>query len=144
MLCHHEHFLVADIYEKVSEELEKSGHLDCECIGGGRIRHDSQAKKIHVYGYSMVRESCWLKPDNVDDNYIWHKSVSWTRLKTLYFCKLGWWLITLSLWATPFTLSVNSVLNIHYFEFSNWLFCNSNGTLMLYFHYRDLDEQTTQ
>lgn len=49
---------VADIYEKVSEELEKDGHLDCECIGGGRIKHDPQAKKIHVYGYSMVRESC--------------------------------------------------------------------------------------
>ncbi|KAG7240804.1 hypothetical protein INR49_023378 [Caranx melampygus] len=45
--------LRADIYEKVSEELEKGGHLDCECIGGGRIKHDPQAKKIHVYGYSM-------------------------------------------------------------------------------------------
>ncbi|XP_061589462.1 14 kDa phosphohistidine phosphatase [Cololabis saira] len=43
----------ADIYDKVSEELEKGGHLDCECIGGGRIKHDPQAKKIHVYGYSM-------------------------------------------------------------------------------------------
>ncbi|XP_023130553.1 14 kDa phosphohistidine phosphatase isoform X1 [Amphiprion ocellaris] len=43
----------ADIYDKVSEELEKSGDLDCECIGGGRIKHDPQAKKIHVYGYSM-------------------------------------------------------------------------------------------
>lgn len=43
----------ADIYEKVSEELEKDGHLDCECIGGGRIKHDAQAKKIHIYGYSM-------------------------------------------------------------------------------------------
>uniref|UniRef100_A0A4W6FD03 14 kDa phosphohistidine phosphatase n=1 Tax=Lates calcarifer TaxID=8187 RepID=A0A4W6FD03_LATCA len=49
----------ADIYDKVSEELEKDGHLDCECIGGGRIKHDAQAKKIHVYGYSMVREYCW-------------------------------------------------------------------------------------
>ncbi|KAG7216661.1 hypothetical protein INR49_023375, partial [Caranx melampygus] len=46
----------ADIYEKVSEELEKGGHLDCECIGGGRIKHDPQAKKIHVYGYSMGEE----------------------------------------------------------------------------------------
>lgn len=46
----------ADIYDKVSEELEKDGVLDCECIGGGRIKHDPQGKKIHVYGYSMVRE----------------------------------------------------------------------------------------
>ncbi|XP_035463850.1 14 kDa phosphohistidine phosphatase [Scophthalmus maximus] len=43
----------ADIYDKVSEELEKGGHLDCECIGGGRIKHEPQDKKIHVYGYSM-------------------------------------------------------------------------------------------
>lgn len=48
-------FLAADIYDKVSEELEKGGRLDCECVGGGRIKHDPQAKKIHVYGYSMVR-----------------------------------------------------------------------------------------
>ena len=51
-------YLAADIYDKVSEELEKGGHLDCECIGGGRIKHDAQAKKIHVYGYSMVTTSC--------------------------------------------------------------------------------------
>lgn len=49
--------LVADIYDKVSEELESSGDLDCECIGGGRIKHDAQEKKIHVYGYSMVSQS---------------------------------------------------------------------------------------
>ncbi len=56
-------FLAADIYEKVSGELEKGGHLDCECVGGGRIKHDPDAKKIHVYGYSMVRESCWIKTE---------------------------------------------------------------------------------
>ncbi|KAG7320847.1 hypothetical protein KOW79_015262 [Hemibagrus wyckioides] len=43
----------ADIYDKVSGELERAGNVDCECIGGGRIRHDSADKKIHVYGYSM-------------------------------------------------------------------------------------------
>ncbi|XP_036385393.1 14 kDa phosphohistidine phosphatase [Megalops cyprinoides] len=43
----------ADIYDRVAAELEKGGGLDCECLGGGRIKHDSQAKKIHVYGYSM-------------------------------------------------------------------------------------------
>nr|XP_060613272.1 14 kDa phosphohistidine phosphatase [Anolis sagrei ordinatus] len=42
----------ADIYDKVAEELEKQG-FDCECLGGGRISHQSQAKKIHVYGYSV-------------------------------------------------------------------------------------------
>lgn len=52
----HRFCVLADIYEKVSAELEKDGHLDCECVGGGRIKHDPQAKKIHVYGYSMVRK----------------------------------------------------------------------------------------
>ncbi|KAG2455301.1 PHP14 phosphatase, partial [Polypterus senegalus] len=43
----------ADIYDKVAEEIEKLGGFDCECLGGGRIQHDSQKKKIHVYGYSV-------------------------------------------------------------------------------------------
>ncbi|XP_048369529.1 14 kDa phosphohistidine phosphatase isoform X2 [Sphaerodactylus townsendi] len=44
--------LAADIYDKVEEELEKQG-FHCECLGGGRISHQSGAKKIHVYGYSV-------------------------------------------------------------------------------------------
>ncbi|KAL7854092.1 hypothetical protein AOLI_G00209360 [Acnodon oligacanthus] len=43
----------ADIYDKVSGDLERAGGVDCECVGGGRIKHDSAEKKIHVYGYSM-------------------------------------------------------------------------------------------
>uniref|UniRef100_A0AC11EDD6 Phosphohistidine phosphatase 1 n=1 Tax=Ovis aries TaxID=9940 RepID=A0AC11EDD6_SHEEP len=43
----------ADIYDKVSGEIQKKGY-DCECLGGGRISHQSQDRKIHVYGYSMV------------------------------------------------------------------------------------------
>ncbi|KAG9266245.1 14 kDa phosphohistidine phosphatase [Astyanax mexicanus] len=43
----------ADIYDKVSGDLERTGGVDCECIGGGRIKHNSAEKKIHVYGYSM-------------------------------------------------------------------------------------------
>ncbi|XP_063552968.1 14 kDa phosphohistidine phosphatase isoform X1 [Gorilla gorilla gorilla] len=42
----------ADIYDKVSGDMQKQG-CDCECLGGGRISHQSQDKKIHVYGYSM-------------------------------------------------------------------------------------------
>uniref|UniRef100_A0A8C9K6G4 14 kDa phosphohistidine phosphatase n=1 Tax=Panthera tigris altaica TaxID=74533 RepID=A0A8C9K6G4_PANTA len=42
----------ADIYDKVSGEMQKKGY-SCECLGGGRISHQSQDKKIHVYGYSM-------------------------------------------------------------------------------------------
>ncbi|XP_012884805.1 PREDICTED: uncharacterized protein C9orf172 homolog [Dipodomys ordii] len=44
--------ILADIYDKVCGELQKEGY-DCECLGGGRISHQSQDKKIHVYGYSM-------------------------------------------------------------------------------------------
>nr|XP_025962051.1 14 kDa phosphohistidine phosphatase [Dromaius novaehollandiae] len=42
----------ADIYDKTASELEKQG-FDCECVGGGRISHQSREKKIHVYGYSV-------------------------------------------------------------------------------------------
>uniref|UniRef100_UPI00398E49C2 14 kDa phosphohistidine phosphatase n=1 Tax=Pristiophorus japonicus TaxID=55135 RepID=UPI00398E49C2 len=42
----------ADIYDEACAEIEKQG-LHCECQGGGRIKHDSGAKTIHVYGYSM-------------------------------------------------------------------------------------------
>nr|XP_005887136.1 PREDICTED: 14 kDa phosphohistidine phosphatase [Bos mutus] len=42
----------SDIYDKVSGEIQKKGY-DCECLGGGRISHQSQDRKIHVYGYSM-------------------------------------------------------------------------------------------
>ncbi|XP_067833424.1 14 kDa phosphohistidine phosphatase [Heptranchias perlo] len=42
----------ADIYDEVCAEIEKLG-LHCECQGGGRIKHNSREKMIHVYGYSM-------------------------------------------------------------------------------------------
>ncbi|XP_025929159.1 14 kDa phosphohistidine phosphatase [Apteryx rowi] len=42
----------ADIYDKTASELEKQGY-DCECLGGGRISHQREEKKIHVYGYSV-------------------------------------------------------------------------------------------
>lgn len=43
----------ADIYDKAAAELERQG-FDCECLGGGRISHQQEQKKIHVYGYSVV------------------------------------------------------------------------------------------
>lgn len=46
-------FLAADIYDKVQEELEAVG-FDTECLGGGRIMHDSDKRSIQVYGYSQV------------------------------------------------------------------------------------------
>ncbi|XP_062446912.1 14 kDa phosphohistidine phosphatase [Rhea pennata] len=42
----------ADIYDKTASELEKQGY-GCECLGGGRISHQSGEKRIHVYGYSV-------------------------------------------------------------------------------------------
>ena len=43
----------ADILDRVTPKLHELG-LDYECVGGGRIRHDSKDKKIHIYGYSVV------------------------------------------------------------------------------------------
>lgn len=45
---------LGDIYEVTTPDIEKLG-LECECVGGGRIKHNSQEKTIHVYGYSQVR-----------------------------------------------------------------------------------------
>ncbi|NWX91166.1 PHP14 phosphatase, partial [Nothoprocta pentlandii] len=42
----------ADIYERLAAELEQLG-CGCECLGGGRISHERDARRIHVYGYSM-------------------------------------------------------------------------------------------
>lgn len=44
----------ADIYEEVSMSIRPLG-LDCECLGGGRIEHKPNEKRIKVYGYSQVR-----------------------------------------------------------------------------------------
>ncbi|XP_073496733.1 14 kDa phosphohistidine phosphatase [Phyllobates terribilis] len=43
----------ADIYDKVASEIEKARVYDCECLGGGRINHNSSSRKIHIYGYSV-------------------------------------------------------------------------------------------
>ncbi|MCL4127862.1 UNVERIFIED_CONTAM: hypothetical protein GTU68_052773 [Idotea baltica] len=43
----------ADIYERVAPSIEKTGILDCECVGGGRIIHDIEKRRIDVFGYSQ-------------------------------------------------------------------------------------------
>ncbi|CAD0248517.1 unnamed protein product [Spodoptera exigua] len=40
----------SDIYDEVQDRLQP---LDCEPLGGGRISHDPENKKIHIYGYSQ-------------------------------------------------------------------------------------------
>ncbi|XP_049876536.1 14 kDa phosphohistidine phosphatase-like [Pectinophora gossypiella] len=40
----------SDIYDEVQDKLKP---LDCEPIGGGRISHQPDDKKIHIYGYSQ-------------------------------------------------------------------------------------------
>lgn len=42
----------ADILDHMAPEFEQL-ELDYECLGGGRIRHDSQEKVLDVYGYSV-------------------------------------------------------------------------------------------
>ncbi|KAM6337564.1 14 kDa phosphohistidine phosphatase isoform 1-T1 [Alca torda] len=43
----------ADLFERTAEELAQQG-LVCECLGGGRVSHRPEERKIHVYGYSVV------------------------------------------------------------------------------------------
>ncbi|KAI8761382.1 14 kDa phosphohistidine phosphatase [Biomphalaria glabrata] len=42
----------ADIYDHLDASLEEIG-VTCECVGGGKIEHDSLAKTITVFGYSQ-------------------------------------------------------------------------------------------
>ncbi|XP_040191959.1 14 kDa phosphohistidine phosphatase-like [Rana temporaria] len=39
------------IFDKVNPEMEALG-LQCKCLGGGKIEHNSAEKKIRVYGES--------------------------------------------------------------------------------------------
>ncbi|XP_043469863.1 14 kDa phosphohistidine phosphatase-like isoform X2 [Leptopilina heterotoma] len=44
----------ADIYDEVEEKLKKLGpNIKSKCVGGGRIKHDSDQNAINVYGYSQ-------------------------------------------------------------------------------------------
>ena len=43
----------ADIYDEVEVELHQQGVNVCKCVGGGRIDHDNNNKRIIVYGYSV-------------------------------------------------------------------------------------------
>ncbi|XP_014223608.1 14 kDa phosphohistidine phosphatase-like [Trichogramma pretiosum] len=44
----------ADILDEVEIALKKiSTNLKAKCVGGGRIQHDAETKKIKVYGYSQ-------------------------------------------------------------------------------------------
>lgn len=44
------------IFEKVGPAMEALG-LDCECLGGGKVEHNSQEKTISVFGESTVSSS---------------------------------------------------------------------------------------
>lgn len=44
------------IFEKVNPEMEKLGY-ECKCLGGGKIDHNSEDKKIRVFGLSTVSAS---------------------------------------------------------------------------------------
>ena len=43
----------ADIYDHLDSSLEDIG-LTCECLGGGKIEHNAEAKTINVFGLSQV------------------------------------------------------------------------------------------
>lgn len=54
----------ADIYDEVNSSLQCLG-LDSECLGGGRIEHYPDVKKLKVFGYSTVSLSLQYKLPNV-------------------------------------------------------------------------------
>ncbi|XP_008291466.1 14 kDa phosphohistidine phosphatase [Stegastes partitus] len=41
------------IFEKVSPAMQALG-MECECLGGGKIEHNSQEKKLRVFGESTA------------------------------------------------------------------------------------------
>ena len=46
-------YFSADIFDEIAPAIEEAG-LDCECVGGGRILHDSGKRKLEIFGYSQV------------------------------------------------------------------------------------------
>ncbi|XP_046576376.1 14 kDa phosphohistidine phosphatase-like [Haliotis rubra] len=42
----------ADIYDVLDAKLESEGIM-CECVGGGKIEHDPDAKTIRIFGKSQ-------------------------------------------------------------------------------------------
>lgn len=64
--------LLADhIFEKVSPAMEALG-MECKCLGGGKIEHNSQEKKLRVFGESTVSspdmERRWIKNNQIIRN----------------------------------------------------------------------------
>jgi Janus/Ocnus family (Ocnus) len=48
--------VAADIFEDVEKKVSGTG-VTVWCVGGGRILHTAQKKKLNVFGYSQVRPS---------------------------------------------------------------------------------------
>ncbi|KAK4022697.1 hypothetical protein OUZ56_008149 [Daphnia magna] len=70
----------ADIYDKVQEELEAVG-FDTECLGGGRIMHDSDKRSIQVYGYSQgfgLADHA-VTTELLKARYPGYESITWTN-----------------------------------------------------------------
>ena len=64
-------YVPADILDRVAPKLHELG-LDYECVGGGRIRHDSKDKKIHIYGYSVVSPMLLMNISFIVSRWHWH------------------------------------------------------------------------
>ena len=71
--------LLADhIFEKVSPAMEALG-MECKCLGGGKIEHNSQEKKLRVFGESTVSspdmERRWIKNNQIIRNALFSLSL---------------------------------------------------------------------
>ncbi|XP_022200609.2 14 kDa phosphohistidine phosphatase isoform X2 [Nilaparvata lugens] len=69
-----------DIYEEVQAKQLKQLGLECECEGGGRIKHDRDEKRLLVYGYSQGfgRANHQLAVDLLKVNFPGYE-VTWTN-----------------------------------------------------------------
>lgn len=69
----------ADILDRVAPKFSEL-RLDYDCVGGGRIQHDSKNQKIRIYGYSVgfglanhkvTQELLYRKYSYPDGNITW-------------------------------------------------------------------------
>ena len=70
----------ADIYEDTENKINKIG-CSCKCLGGGRIEHKPEQKKIFVYGYSQGygRADHSLATDIIKKKYSGYTDISWSN-----------------------------------------------------------------
>jgi len=68
----------SDIYDELDSQLEEYG-LVCECLGGGKIKHDASEKSVEVYGQSQGygKANHRMTVDILKNKYVDYLSIIW-------------------------------------------------------------------